>query len=152
MKLTCDLCGSELQMKADGQSACCANCGLTYPKERLLEKLNGSAPTEPVTAEEPIHKPAEPQMRNFYLKRKFNLSGCAAKAAIYLDGQLCAVLTARGEACVPISEGDHEVTVRIGVFVLENMPFTVKDRDVFGLLYLDQKAFTAQYVFEISAL
>ena len=151
MKLTCDLCGGSLQMNADGQSACCINCGMTYPKERLLEKLNGGTPAEPAPAEE-INQPAEPQMRNFYLKRKFNLSGSLAKAAIYLDGQLCAVLTARGEACVPISEGDHEVTVRIGVYALENLPFTVKDRDVCGLLYLDQKAFTAQYVFEINPL
>lgn len=152
MKLTCDLCGSELQMNAGGQSATCSNCGLEYSRERLLEMLNGSIPAEPVVVPDPVVKPAQPKMRNFYMKRKFNLSGCAAKAAVFLDGQPCAILTARGEACVPISEGDHEVSVRIGVYVLESLKFTVRDRDVMGLLYLDQKAFSAQFVFEISQL
>jgi hypothetical protein len=124
---------------------------MTYSKERLLQKLNGGEPGEPVTAE-PVQQPAEPKIHNLYLKRKFNLSGCLAKAAIYLDGQLCAVLTSRGEACVPVTEGEHEAAVRIGNFVLESLKFTVKDGDLLGLLYLDQKAFTAQFVFEISYL
>lgn len=139
MKMICELCGGELQMKSGGRSAWCTNCGMEYSGERLLEMQKGITP-------------AAPQMRNLYLKRKFNLSGCAAKAAIYLDGQLCAVLTARGEACVPISEGDHEIAVRIGVFTLESLKFTVKDRDVCGVLYLSQKAITAEWVFEIGQL
>lgn len=152
MKLTCDLCGGELQMNLGGQSACCTNCGLEYSKERLLEMLKGGTQADPEPVEEPAPKPAEPKLRKLYLKRKFNLSGCAAKAGIYLDGQLCAVLTARGEACVPISEGDHEISVRIGVFVLDSMKVTVTDRDICGLLYLNQKAITADWVFEISQL
>lgn len=152
MKLICDLCGGELQMKTGGQSACCINCGLEYSKERLLEMLKGGTPADPNPVAEPVQKPVESQMRNLFLKRKFNLSGCAAKAAIYLDGQLCAVLTARGEACVPVSEGEHEISVRIGVFVLESLKFTVTDRDLCGLLYLKQKAITAEWVFEVSQL
>ena len=115
MKLICDLCGGQLQMKPGGQSACCTNCGLEYSKERLMEMLQGGATAAPAPAEspvqepipEPVWEPVEPQMRNFYLKRKFNLSGSLAKAAIYLDGQLCAVLSAKGEACVPISPGEQ---------------------------------------------
>ena len=149
MKLICELCGGDLQMKTGGQSACCTNCGLEYSKERLMEMLKCGTQADPDPVEEPVRKL---QVRNLYLKRKFNLSGCAAKAAFYLDGQLCAVLTARGEACVPVSEGEHEISVRIGVFVLESLKFTVTDRDLCGLLYLSQKAITAEWVFEVSQL
>lgn len=75
MKLTCDLCGSDLQMNPGGQSATCVNCGLEYPKERLLEILSAASagshsqkPAEPVTVpvdnpkvtpvSEPVEKPA----------------------------------------------------------------------------------------------
>ena len=149
MKLTCDLCGGELQMKAGGQGACCANCGLEYSKDRLLEMLNGNTQAAP----EVKQKPKEPQIRKLFLKRKFNLTGCVAKAAVYLDGEQCAILGARGEACVPISVGSHEVIVRIatgaGLVELEKVTFQVKDRDVVGLLYLKQTAFTASWVFEV---
>jgi hypothetical protein len=63
MKLTCDLCGSDLQMNPGGQSATCVNCGLEYPKERLLEKLSAASagshsqkPAEPKPA--PVNNPA----------------------------------------------------------------------------------------------
>lgn len=51
MKLTCDICGGELEMRAGGQGAVCANCGLAYSLERLKEKLGVLSPTkqEPVT-------------------------------------------------------------------------------------------------------
>lgn len=39
MKLTCDICGGDLLMNTDGQSACCNRCGLAHSKERLKEKL-----------------------------------------------------------------------------------------------------------------
>lgn len=147
MKLTCDLCGGDLQMNADGQSAYCVYCGLEYPKERLTEMLNSSTPVKP--AEEP----AKPRMHNLFVKRKFNLSACAAKAGVYLDGELCAVLSARGEACVPICEGTHEIVVRvasgIGIQEMEKVVFQVKDRDVYGLFYLRQSAFRSAWVFEV---
>ena len=149
MKLTCDLFGSELQMKAGGQGACCIHCGLEYSKERLMEKLSGGEPVRPDRTE----IPAEPRMYNLFLKRRFNLTGCMAKAAVYLDGVQCAVLTARGEACVPISEGPHEIIVRIatgaGLLEMEKVSFQVTNHDVYGLLYLKQTAFTASWAFEV---
>ena len=48
MKLTCDLCGSALQVTLGGQSASCPSCGLTYSMERLKEMLNAQTS---VTAE-----------------------------------------------------------------------------------------------------
>ncbi len=48
MKLTCDLCGGELQRKPDG--AVCANCGMEYDEERLREKIDEQktvTPSEP---------------------------------------------------------------------------------------------------------
>ena len=39
MKLTCDLCGSPLQMNSGGQDAACTFCGLQYPRARLQELL-----------------------------------------------------------------------------------------------------------------
>ncbi len=150
MKLTCDLCCGQLQMNADGQRGCCSVCGLEYSRERLLEMLHANAVQAP--AEAPAQMPSSPQMRNFYLKRKFSLSGAAAKAAIYLDGELCAVLSSHGEACVPISEGVHTVSVRLGTQVLENLSFSVGNRDVLGVLYLKRGAFAAQFVFEVSHL
>ena len=150
MKLTCDLCGSDLQMNANGQSAKCINCGLEYPKERLMEMLNNNTTVKTET----IEVREKPQMRNLFLKRKFSLNGCAAKAVVYLDGEECAVLGARGETCVPISQGEHEITVLMlaGSVVmqrLENLAFQVKDRDVYGLLYVKTTAFTGSYVFEV---
>ena len=41
MKITCDLCGSPLQMNLGGQSASCTSCGLVHTMDRLREKLNG---------------------------------------------------------------------------------------------------------------
>lgn len=151
MKLTCVLCGGELQMKAGGQRACCANCGLEYSKERLMEMLQSDTSAAPIP--EPVCEPVKSQMHNFYIKRKFNLTGSLAKASIYLDGEQCAILGASGEACVPISVGTHEVVVRIatgaGLVEMESVTFQVKDRDVAGLLYLKQTAFTASWVFEV---
>lgn len=149
MKLTCDICGGALEMNAGGQGAVCANCGLTYSMERLKEKLGVQSPAKP----EPVEEPAKPRMYHLYLKRKFNLSGSIAKAAVYLDGEQCAILGARGEACVPICEGEHEIVVRVasgaGLVEMEKVTFRVKDRDVYGLLYLQQNAFTASWVFEV---
>lgn len=42
MKLTCDLCGDELQMNPGG--AVCGNCGLEYGEDRLREKIAEQKP------------------------------------------------------------------------------------------------------------
>lgn len=42
MKLTCDLCGGELQMNPGG--AVCGNCGLEYGEDRLREKIAEQKP------------------------------------------------------------------------------------------------------------
>lgn len=136
-------------MTAGGQMAQCAGCGLEYSKERLMEKLQKPADTAP---DAPAEVPAQ-QGYNLFLKRKFNLSGCAAKAAVYLDGQQCAILGARGEACVPVSRGDHEVVIRVaqatGIVEMAPVHFRVEDRDVYGLFYLNQGAFRASWAFEL---
>lgn len=51
MKLTCDLCGSELQMKPGG--AVCENCGLEYGADRVQEKM---AQQKPAVDPKPIRK------------------------------------------------------------------------------------------------
>ena len=113
MKFTCDLCGGELQMLAGGQQAQCVDCGLECPKERLMEKIKkpvaDTIATEPVA---PVEAPAQ-QMYKLFLKRKFNLSACAAKAVVYLDRQQCAILGARSEVFVPISRGEHEIVIQV---------------------------------------
>jgi len=52
MKLTCDLCGSELEMKGSG--AVCRNCGLEYGEDRLKEKRSEIKP--PVVETPPVKK------------------------------------------------------------------------------------------------
>lgn len=42
MKLTCDLCGGELQMNPGG--AVCGNCGLEYGEDRIREKMAEQKP------------------------------------------------------------------------------------------------------------
>ena len=58
MKLTCDLCGSALQMNLGGQGATCTSCGLTYSMERLREMLTGQTPVKP---EPPKPEPVKPE-------------------------------------------------------------------------------------------
>lgn len=159
MKLTCDLCGGALQMTPGGGLAHCVNCGLEYSQERLQEKLQSAAPVTPAAPVSPaapyvpVEQPARPRMRTLHLKRKFNLSGCAAKVAVYLDGVQCAVLGARGQADVPIAEGAHVIQVQVvGVTVTQLKPisFLVRDRDVTGTFYVKQQAFTGDWAFDIT--
>ena len=42
MKLTCDLCGGELQVKPGGVA--CSNCGLEYGEYRIREKMAEQKP------------------------------------------------------------------------------------------------------------
>ena len=44
MKLTCDLCGGELELSTGGISAVCRNCGIEYGAERLREKRDEMQP------------------------------------------------------------------------------------------------------------
>ena len=157
MKLSCSLCGGELCMLPGGEKARCTVCELEYSKEVLQEMLRNQAnvpqdpPQSPVPPVPPT--PPQPRMHTLHLQRKFNLSACAAKAAVYLDDQLCAVLTARGQASVPISEGTHTIFVRIQTPVpveLGPSAFQVVNRDVHGLLRLQQSAFSAAWQFELS--
>ncbi len=48
MKIACDLCNGELEMKAGGQGAICTTCGLAYSLARLKEKLGAQPPAAPV--------------------------------------------------------------------------------------------------------
>lgn len=62
MKLCCDLCGGTLRVNSGGQSATCCGCGVTYPMERLREKLQAmaapqAAPAVPQAA--PVAQPAQ---------------------------------------------------------------------------------------------
>ena len=50
MKLTCDLCDGELEMKGNG--AVCRNCGLEYGEDRLKEKRTEIKP--PVVEKPPV--------------------------------------------------------------------------------------------------
>ncbi len=43
MRITCDLCGGELQVNPGGKGAACTVCGLGYTMERLREKLSGQS-------------------------------------------------------------------------------------------------------------
>lgn len=62
MKLTCDLCGSALQMNPGGQGATCTVCGLGYTMERLREKLNdqNGQQKEPPKPDPPKPVPPKP--------------------------------------------------------------------------------------------
>jgi len=56
MKITCDLCGSPLQMNPGGQGASCTLCGMLYTMERMREKLQelrGGTETPPPVVETP---------------------------------------------------------------------------------------------------
>ena len=41
MKLTCDICGGELEMQSGGNKVVCVDCGMTYSVSRVKEKLRG---------------------------------------------------------------------------------------------------------------
>lgn len=54
MKLTCDLCGGELEVNTARQGAVCRSCGLTYSPERLKEKQAAQPPIKPVIETPPV--------------------------------------------------------------------------------------------------
>lgn len=63
MKLTCDLCGSPLQMNPGGQDASCTFCGLQYPRARLQELLRQLSETNENTRH-PEELPSENPVQN----------------------------------------------------------------------------------------
>ena len=56
MKISCDLCGGELQMEAGGQGARCTVCGMVYSLERLREKWKIPPAEEPCRKIVPAEK------------------------------------------------------------------------------------------------
>ena len=93
MKLTCDLCGSELQMNADSQGATCTGCGMNYALDTLRQKLNAQPqpPTpsnsvfSPCAPEQPVSQ--QPATRELILNRKFDLQAMLFAVTVVLDGE-----------------------------------------------------------------
>lgn len=159
MKLTCDVCGGELQMAFGGQSALCVNCGITYSIDRLREKLgvknddsaNGANHTQ--FTQNSSDDPAPTHYLR--IKRKVDLFVC--KAAVIIDGQQCAILENPGkETVIPISAGTHKVFIRVasaaGITDMDELTFRVNDRDWYGEFWLHRGAFKATYKFDLKEL
>lgn len=160
MKLTCDICGGELEMKAGEQGAICKTCGIAYSVESLKEKLaasDGVKVQTPDTEEEPIYDCKEYEVltpepeRVLRLKSKRSLTLFAAQ--VYLDGEPCAVLKKPGSTAeIPISQGEHEIAFQIATASMDElgpMTFRVGDKDWNGVLYLQRGALRAQYKFDM---
>ena len=155
MKLTCDVCGGELQMTIGGQSAVCVNCGITYTVERLREKLD----IQPSDSANSDHRDPETDQsvttRYLRIKRKVDLFVC--KAAVIIDGQQCAILENPGkETVIPISQGTHRIFIRVasasGITDMDELTFQVKDHDWYGEFRLHRGAFKASYKFDFQEL
>ena len=116
MKLTCDLCGSELQMNTDRQGALCTGCGMNYSMDSLRQKLNSPsqaqvqtgaavsayAQSEPATFQAPIQE--------LIIRRKFDLQAIRYVVTIVVDGEEVAIFGPKGgEVSIPVSRGDHDV-------------------------------------------
>ena len=162
MKLTCDLCGGELQMNLDGQGAVCVNCGMTYSVEHLRKKLKA----QPVKAEKPdvIHpeqdipaaqweKVDPAPVRQLYIKRKVDLL-VLSKVVVILDGQQVGTLAGQGKvSAIPVSQGLHKIIFRMvdgsGITDMDEMTFRVGDYDWYGEFGLHRGAFKAEYRFEM---
>lgn len=153
MKLICDICGGELHMNPDGSAAICSTCGLTYPKERLQQKIRELQATPEVTHPvTPIQ--TQPAVRCLTVMRKFNLNGCAAKFHILIDGQEAGIVSNNSEARIPIYEGIHEISgyFKAGNLVtsyLNPMGIHVKNKDWMGRLYVSSGAVKAEWIMEL---
>jgi len=159
MKLTCDVCGGELQMASGGQSALCVNCGITYSIDRLREKLgvktddSVSGTNQTQSTQNGLDTPAPTHYLR--IKRKVDLFVC--KAAVIIDGQQCAILENPGkETVIPISAGTHKVFIRVasaaGITDMDELTFCVNDRDWYGEFWLHRGAFKATYKFDLKEL
>ena len=151
MKLTCDICGSELQMNPDGQGAVCGSCGMTYSLEYLRKKLGVKAAGEEKTVEREKSEPAPD--RQLYIKRKVDLL-MLSKVAVVLDGQQVGILAGQGKTlAIPVSQGVHKITFRAadgsGITDTNEMTFRVGDHDWYGEFWLHRGALKAEYRFEM---
>lgn len=91
--MCCDLCGGTLRVNAGGVSATCCGCGVTYPMERLREKLQSlhAAPAAPQQAQVQSFVPQQffMQVGNF---GKGDVNGMVQQGGIglgddiYIDG------------------------------------------------------------------
>ena len=161
MKLTCDLCGGELQMNLDGQGAACGSCGMTYSLEHLRKKLGVQTAEKQETkldAEKVIPevqwKKVDPApTHQLFIKRKIDLL-MLSKVAVIIDGQQVGILAGQGKTSViPVSQGLHKISFRMvdgsGVTDMDEMTFRVADHDWYGEFWLKRGAIKAEYRFEM---
>jgi len=155
MKLICDICQGDLQMLPGGQSAACVNCGVTYPIERLREKMQSvSQPAPqayPYNAAPQAYQPQYPSTRNLIITRKVDLMLC--KAAVIIDGQTVVPLNGQGKTTViPIPVGVHTIAIRVadgtGVSDIGQATINIGNFDWEGNFWLHRGAFKASYRFE----
>ncbi|MBQ8831581.1 MAG: hypothetical protein IJ017_08280 [Oscillospiraceae bacterium] len=120
MKLTCDICGSGLQMNADNQGAACTNCGMAYSIESLRTKL-GSSTIDNDTA-------PESAVRELIITRNFSIVGAPYAIKIMVDETEAAVFNTKGTLSIAIPEGDHEIYA-IAQHGANNKVFAVTDKN-----------------------
>lgn len=116
MKLTCNLCGGELQMNTDRQGATCIACGMNYSMESLRQQLN-SSPQSPVQTDAAVSAYAQSEpatfqtpMQELIISRKFDLQALRYVVTIVVDGEEVAIFGPKGgEVSIPVSQGDHDV-------------------------------------------
>lgn len=162
MKLTCDLCGSVLQMNADSQGATCAGCGINYSLDSLRQKLNAQPQTltqtntafSPCDQTEPAN--SQPITRELILSRRFDLQAIRYVVTIVVDGEEVAVLGPKGgEISLPISQGDHQVYAIVKLenkkvdAVLNTFNIHVGDHNWCGQFYLRRTAWNAYWQFDM---
>ena len=175
MKLTCDICGGTLQMNSGGTGATCVNCGMTYSVDRLREKLGGPADIPDATYTPMENSPEQmPQEETIYdatnYGKNVSASGSAPlrtlritrkrsfilfKAAVFIDGQQCAVLEKSGQVIeIPVAPGLHRISFRVatanGITEADNAwTFHVSERDWYGVFYMQRSAFGASCKFDM---
>ena len=167
MKLTCDLCNGELQMTTGGQSAVCSNCGITYPIERLREKLGAQntpivdARSADLSTTPTVIAPTQDsvacassgeQPRNLIIRRKIDLFLSTIIAII--DGEQQYVLKGQGkESIIPLSTGHHTVEIIVrhisGNTSLGVLDFVINNHDWCGEVGLIRGAFKTKEEFKM---
>lgn len=164
MKLTCDICGGELQMNPAGTGASCTRCGMTYSVERLRKKLESGASIQtqhpetsageilydvqtyekvPDSQEEkiydsPVYEQVPAQRTLRILRKPVVLH--LFKAVVILDGSQTIPL-GKGNTVlsIPVTPGEHTILVKIangsGLSDVGPINFRVDQRDWEGQLY-----------------
>ena len=162
MKLTCDLCGGELQMNTDSQGAICTNCGMNYTLDSLRKKLNAQSkpPTQSNTAFSSCSptQPAnvQPATQELILSRKFDLQAMLYVVTVVLDGEEVVQLGSKGgQVSIPITPGDHQIYAivkRDGKkvdAVLDTFDIHVGNHNWCGQFYIRRTAWNAYWQFEM---